>query len=459
MWCSISTPGLWSSHTSTGTLAGVCSSTLWRHWAKSSTAPYTGIETTVSPRATSICAPSCRRRTGIGRRRLAFPPVRASITSSSGQEPRFGDLERALIDAFALAGVPCEVSVDCFAAGGQDLVHVLVPGAYLPHVHPAAYPSPEQMRRTVLVVTEGPSTPGFEAAANLAGTAAATLVLDSSAAVELSRRGIDVELLRLGYVPAWDEWGGAAAQRSIDLAVLGEFTDRRALAVAGIAQALDGRRTALHLVRQPLTAGSAAATPSGERKHALLADTDVLLCVHGGDTREFDWLSALPAIANGCVVLTEQPTGHGPLAAGIHFETADFHALPAAVEGLLASPDRIERLRARSTTSFVRSGRSRAWGRCCGRRSRRLPPPGPPVGARGRLATPMPIPPPAPPAGGQSASQDGPGEGDMVRAALKQALLRQRRLERDLRRIEAGRRRRARGPCRRDRARGGRCRA
>lgn len=330
------------------------------------------------------------------------------------------------------------MSIDCFAAGGEELVHVLVPGAYLPHVHPAAYPSPDQLRRTLLVITESPGAPGFERAASLAESAAATLVLDSGAVPELARAGVSARVLRLGYVPAWDVWGGQdGPERSIDLAVLGEFSDRRALAIAEAGQALAGRRTALHLLRRPLTPASAAATPSGERKRALLADTSVLLCVHGGETRGFDWLEALPAIANGCVVLSEQPTGHGPLVAGRHFECAEFHSLPAAIEGLLASPDRIERVR-REAYDFVRAERPLSESGDMLREA--IEAAGAahvPVGARGRLAVPMPVPPPAP-APAVERLQDGPGEGDMVRAALKQALLRQRRLERDLRRIEAG---------------------
>ena len=65
-------------------------------------------------------------------------------------------MQEALGDAMELAGLGWEVSVDCLAAGDEDLVHVLVPGAYLPHVHPAAYPSPAQVRRTVVIITESP---------------------------------------------------------------------------------------------------------------------------------------------------------------------------------------------------------------------------------------------------------------------------------------------------------------
>lgn len=340
-----------------------------------------------------------------------------------------------MTDALALAGVQSTASVDCLAAGDGGIAHVLVPGAYLPFVHPAAYPSPDQVRRTVLIVTESPGDPGFERSVALAENAAATLVLDAGAVPELARRGVAARTLRLGYVQAWDVWGGGEGERGIELAVLADHSDRRALAIANATAALAGRRTALHLARQPLTPESAKATPVRSEKHALLAATQVLLCVHGGEERGFDWLGALPAIANGCVVLSEQPRHHGPLVAGRHFECADFYALPAALEGMLASPDRIAQMR-RAAYDLIRSERPlEAVGETLREAvEQALAKPARP-GARSRLALPMPIPPPAPAPAIERLQE---GSSDTMRAALKQTLLRQRRLERELRRQEEG---------------------
>jgi Glycosyl transferase family 2 len=349
--------------------------------------------------------------------------------TTTGQPPVFRDLQEALGDALDLAGIAHEVSVDCLAAGGEELVHILVPGAFLPYVHDAAYPAPDQVKRTVLVITESPEDPGFERIAALAENAAAIFVLDAGAVPELARRGMSARLLRLGHVPRWE---AGPHERDIELTVVADHTDRRALAVAEIAPALEGRRTALHLVRHPLTPESARATPTGSAKRELLARSRVLLCVHGGDRRGFDWLGALPAMANGCAVLSETPAHHGPLVAGRNFETAEFHALPAAVEGLLASPDRIERV-ARDAHEVMREERPlEAVGEALREAIEEVPPSR--SGARSRLALPMPIP-PAAPAPAIERLQEGT---DAMRAALKQTLLRQRRLERELKAIEDG---------------------
>jgi hypothetical protein len=349
--------------------------------------------------------------------------------TTTGQPPVFGDLQEALAAALDLAGIAHETSVDCLAVGGEELVHILVPGAFLPYVHPAAYPSPDQVKRTVLVITESPGDPALELVAALAENAAAIFVLDAGAVPELARRGIVARLLRLGHVPRWE---AGPRERDIELTVVADHTDRRALAVADIAPALEGRSTALHLVRHPLTPESARATPTGAAKRELLARSRVLLSVHGGDRRGFDWLGALPAIANGCAVLSEMPAHHGPLVAGRHFETAEFHALPAAVEGLLASPDRIERV-ARDAYELVREERPlEAVGEALREAIEEVSPSR--AGTRSRLALPMPIPPPAP-APAVERLQEG---SDTMRAAIKQTLLRQRRLERELKAIEDG---------------------
>jgi hypothetical protein len=357
--------------------------------------------------------------------------VRASLTTSTGQPPVFDDLQEALADALGEAGVGYGVSVDCLAAYEHDLAHVVVPAGYMPYVHPAAHPSPDQVKRTVLVITESPGEPGFDRAAALAENAAASFVLHAAAVPELSRRGVAARLLRLGHVPAWE--AETAGERDVDLAVAADHTDRRALAIARVVPALAGRRAELHLTRHPLTEESARATPAGAAKRALLARTRVLLCVHAGEAHGFDWIAALQAIANGCAVLSELPTGHGPLVAGRHFECADFHALPAAVEGILASPDRSARI-ARDAYELMRAERPlSAVGDALREAIEEVKPSR--SGARSRLAVPMPVPPPSPTPAVERLQQDAP---DAMRAALKQTLLRQRRLERELRAQENG---------------------
>ena len=58
-----------------------------------------------------------------------------------------------------------------------------------------------------------------------------------------------------------------------------------------------------------------------------------------------EWHRVIGAILNGCVVVTEHVLGNEPLVPGEHYVSANYEVLPAVVEGLLADPERMERIR------------------------------------------------------------------------------------------------------------------
>ena len=58
---------------------------------------------------------------------------------------------------------------------------------------------------------------------------------------------------------------------------------------------------------------------AGDAKFAALADTRILLNVHRGDEPYFEWARVVEAIANGCVVASENSVGIEPLVPGVHF--------------------------------------------------------------------------------------------------------------------------------------------
>ena len=55
-----------------------------------------------------------------------------------------------------------------------------------------------------------------------------------------------------------------------------------------------------------------------------LADSRVVLLIHGGDELDFDWARASEAITNGCVVVSETSNGFAPLVPGVHFVMAPY---------------------------------------------------------------------------------------------------------------------------------------
>ena len=81
-----------------------------------------------------------------------------------------------------------------------------------------------------------------------------------------------------------------------------------------------------------------------------LADSRIVLMVHGDDELDFDWAGARQAIANGCVVVSETSKGFAPLVPGVHFVMAPYeNVVEQAVALALDEPRRVAMAAAAST--------------------------------------------------------------------------------------------------------------
>lgn len=240
-----------------------------------------------------------------------------------------------------------EESVDCFPAPAEDLVYLFIPHEYTALVDHLAQPTPEQMRRTVAICTEQPGTGWFEKTHEVAARAGAVVDINMLGALELNRRGVPAEHVQIGYVPAWDAWGGdQTRERPIDMAFLGRHTEGRARTIARCAPVLERRRAAIHLTEtfRPHVA-SASYFLSAPRRSRLLADSKVLLNVHQQDLPYLEWHRVLSAVLNGCVVLSEHSLQTLPFEAGTHFVSAGVADLPQVLDALLADPARLTAIR------------------------------------------------------------------------------------------------------------------
>lgn len=282
-------------------------------------------------------------------------PARICVVSASNQNAYFAEILAAFAVALREMGAEVEESVDCFPPPAEDLVYLFIPHEYNPLVRELARPSETQLRRTVALCTEQPGTNWFETGAEIAARAGAVVDINALAARELRRRGIAAEHAPLGYVPAWDAWGGREnGGRGIDLVFLGAHTERRARVLARCAPALERRRAAIHLVEavRPHVVGSPSLI-AGERRSRLLANAKVLLSVHQQELAYMEWHRVLTAVANGCVVLSEHSLEIDPLEPGRHFVSARYEDLPLVLEGLLDDADRLAAIR-RDAYTLVR---------------------------------------------------------------------------------------------------------
>lgn len=272
---------------------------------------------------------------------------RICLVSASGQNVFFDEILEAFGAALREEGFSVEKSVDCFPEPADDLVCLYVPHEFYPMVHELAHPSPAQLARSVAISTEQPGTQWFDTACHLAARAGGVVDINMLGAQEMRRRDIDVEHAPLGYVPAWDHWGGMeAGEREIDLMFLGAHTDRRARILSECAGVLLERHAAIYLTEsgQPHIADSPYFL-SGEDKWKHLTAAKVLLNIHQQDLAYMEWHRVLGAILNGCVVLSEHSIDTGPLRAGEHFISAGYHDLPWVLDSLLSDTERLHEMR------------------------------------------------------------------------------------------------------------------
>jgi hypothetical protein len=282
--------------------------------------------------------------------------MRVCFVRASNQNVFFDELVGAFRDGLETAGVEVSEAVDVFPPPEDDLVYVFVPHEYLPLVQRDSHPTWRQLRRSVAICTEQPGTTWFDTAAGVAADCGAAVDINELGVEALRKRGVRAELVRLGYVPAWDRWGGDDdAERPIDLTFMGGHADRRGVALARLGGVLQHRRASLHVFETLLP--HHADDPyflSGDRKWDVLRQSKTILNIHRSELGYMEWQRVLGAIANGCVVVTEHSLGYEPFTPGKHFVSAQFDHLALAVDALLADPDRVRTMR-REAYDFLRA--------------------------------------------------------------------------------------------------------
>jgi glycosyl transferase family 2 len=272
---------------------------------------------------------------------------RVCIVSASGQNIFFAELLDAIEDALRATGLAVERSVDRFPLLQDDLVYVFVPHEYTPLVETDAHPTDEYLSRSVVISTEQPGTSWFDEDVHMASRAAATVDINPLGVRELKRRGVKAALLRLGYIPAWDTWGGSdSGERPIDVVFMGGYTTRRGRALARCSSTLVDRRTELVLTEThyPHLEDSSAFL-SGAHRWSVLRQSKLMVNVHRSELGYLEWVRAIGAMLNGCVLLSEHSIGFGPLVPNEHFVSVSYDGLPLAVDALLANPERLARIR------------------------------------------------------------------------------------------------------------------
>jgi GT2 family glycosyltransferase len=190
---------------------------------------------------------------------------------------------------------------------------------------------------SVCVTTEQRGTPWFEAQVSVIEPSPLVLDINRSSVEVLEMMGLSVAHLQLGYHRSIDAWGGDPERsRPVDVALLAAMNPRREQFLAGAAKVLwdascDWR---MFTFEEPIT-GKQDHFLVGQEKWAHLARSRTLLNVHRSETRYFEWLRVIEAMANGCVVVTEESVRYQPLVPFEHFVQAPLESLAEYALALL----------------------------------------------------------------------------------------------------------------------------
>lgn len=342
------------------------------------------------------------------------------------------ELLAAVASEVRALGAPVTQVADHFPDSAPDTAYVYVPHEYAALAPADGTPTAAQRARSIALCTEQPGTTWFDLSARHAAVAGAAVDISGAGEFELRRRGIRAERFRLGYADCWDVYRGEEGpQRDVDIVFMGSSTPRRQTVLAANAAALARHRCRILLAPQSPKPHAREDYLVDDQKRALLLRSSVMLNVHRGHLRYFEWVRALEAICAGTVLVSERSDGNEPLVAGRHLGVGRPENLGCLASWLLQEPDRLAAIRS-DAYDFVRSELPMrpaaerlitiAEGLCARRRVSR------------RLATP-PAPRPAGPSDDDDASELAPNP---LQRSIKQLLLRQIQLERSVAEIRQG---------------------
>jgi hypothetical protein len=255
------------------------------------------------------------------------------------------ELLSALCAVAREAGYDAELERSIFPPSDPRTAYVFIPHEHYTYEPRSAWPSREQRERTIALFVENPGTFWFDLVCDLAAQFPRVLAINRTGVAELHRRGVPAEHLQLGYTPHWDRWHGEDHPRPIDVTYLGAADPRRDALIAGYGRWFCRRRTAMLM---PTSNPKPSARPdylADDDKYIHLRQAKLLVNLHRDRTCSLEWVRALQAIANGCVVVSEPSVDHAPLVPGEHFVVAAAESIPHVVHGLLGDPERLEAIR------------------------------------------------------------------------------------------------------------------
>ncbi|HLK12699.1 MAG TPA: glycosyltransferase family A protein [Candidatus Binatia bacterium] len=252
------------------------------------------------------------------------------------------ELAGYLLEALGVGGVAA-VAEEGIPPVGRSLNIILAPHEYC-SLDPAFATADrdEVLRRCIVVNTEQPGTPWFESSAAFCAKAGLVFDINTDGVRALRARGIVAHYFPLCHQPRHDRWQGTdTSLRDIDVLFMGDLNVRRSELLAQYAHLLAPYRFELFPTDSscPIRAEGRHFV-LGSAKAEVLRRARILLDIHRGPHAYFAWQRAIPAFANGAVVVTEPSPGLDPLQAFDHLVVAQYDLIPHYVQALLLDEPR-----------------------------------------------------------------------------------------------------------------------
>ena len=246
-------------------------------------------------------------------------------------------MDRSRIDAVVVSEGPL--------SGEPDDVFVVVPHEFFRVLPTPLLPTRDLRRRTIGFCVEHPGNDTFTTTLHEARGLGACVDINDDSTQELSASGIPVERFRLGYSSQWDVWGGTDGERPIDVLYLGTADDRRSRFLS-----VDPETVSDYEVFMAMPPHEPMIRPRpdffmGAEKLRLLSESKILLNLHRSESVSFEWVRALEAMSNGCVMVSEHSSDHTPFVPGRHFVSGSPYNLWHLARATLTDPQRLRTMR------------------------------------------------------------------------------------------------------------------
>jgi Glycosyl transferase family 2/Glycosyl transferases group 1 len=276
------------------------------------------------------------------------PVPELAVVSSPGQDWFVRELVETVRYELELQGIPSTLHPEGFPEPREGLVYALAaPRQFVALEGEDALPDEAILKRTVFICAEPPARAGHEEHVDLVRRAGAVFDIDVRSVQELHRAGVPARTLRPGYSRLRDRFD-PDADRSIDVAFLGTYSERRARVLSRCAPILSRHNCLIQLVDSEYANAAGSTSFIAESKYDLLARTRVVINLHRDDAPYVEWLRALEAMHCGAVVVSEHASGLAPFEPGEHLIVAGPESLPFVVEAVLRDRELQQRVRERA---------------------------------------------------------------------------------------------------------------